>query len=91
MGKEVEKAALAKGDQIIAKVDCPEDWGIFLPDIKKKADAIIDFSEPGFAVDIIVKSFELNIPIITGTTGWYDKLDYVTEICNEKKGTRVYN
>lgn len=89
MGNEVEKAALAKGDQIAAKVDCPEDWDIFLLDIKK-ADAIIDFSEPGVAVDIIVKSFELKIPIITGTTGWYDKLDYVTEICNEKNGTLFY-
>ena len=39
MGKEVEKEALAKGDQIAAKVDCPEAWDIFLPDIKK-ADRI---------------------------------------------------
>ena len=89
MGSEVEKAALAKGDQIIAKVDCWEDWDIFQPDIKK-ADAIIDFSEPGAALDIIIKSFKLKIPIITGTTGWYDKLDYVTEICNEKKGTLFF-
>jgi len=89
MGKEVEKAALRNGDSVVAIIDSPNDWNEQLTDIKK-ADVIIDFSQPDVAVEIFLKSFALNKPVVTGTTGWYHQLDLVRQKCSELDATFFY-
>ena len=89
MGKEIEKAALKKGDSVVAIIDSSTDWNDQLSDIKK-ADLIIDFSQPDVAVEIFLKSFALNKPVVTGTTGWYDQLDMVRQKCSELDATFFY-
>lgn len=85
MGKEVEKISNKRGHKIIAKIDRKEDW-IKLKDLTDNA-VIIDFSIPEVVLGNILSAFELKIPIVTGTTGWYDKLEYITDKCNETSGT----
>jgi len=89
MGREIEKAAIKNNHSIVAIVDNTDDWNSQFPAIKT-SDVIIDFSEPGSVVEILLKSFAIHIPIITGTTGWYDELDEVKKKCNEQNATLFY-
>mgnify|MGYP001827615841 CR=1 FL=1 len=89
MGKEIERLAIKKGHDIVAKVDNEQEWNEQLSQIKN-SDVIIDFSQPEVVVDILLKSFAINVPIVTGTTGWYDQLDEIVQKCNEYKATLFY-
>lgn len=76
MGREIEAVALSKGHQIIHKIDTANDWDLLDP---SKADVAIDFSMPEIALANINKCMELNIPLVMGTTGWYDQMQQVEE------------
>jgi len=89
MGKEVEKVALTRKHTIIAKIDTLEDWEKYSGRIAS-AGVVIDFSMPGVVVDNIYRCFDLGLPIVTGTTGWYGRLDEVREVCEEKDGALFY-
>lgn len=69
MGKEVEKAALDRGHTIICKVSDASDWAQCV-DMLEKADVAIDFSVPDVAGEHIECCFDLDKPIIMGTTAW---------------------
>lgn len=84
MGREIEKAALARGHEIIAKPDVPEDW-IAQESMIRQADMVIDFSTPGAVVDNIRRCFDFRLPVVTGTTGWNDKTGLVRSWCDEEQ------
>ena len=80
MGKEIEKAALARGHRVVATIDCQQDW----KDRDKaiaEADVAIDFSIPSAAADNISRCFDLNLPVVVGTTGWQESLPSLQERC----------
>jgi 4-hydroxy-tetrahydrodipicolinate reductase len=56
----------------------------------KKSDVAIDFSAPGIVTENIRLCLEAGIPLVIGTTGWYDQLEKVKALCEEKKGSIVY-
>jgi len=89
MGREIEKAAIKNNHSIVAITDSTDEWNGQLPAIKT-SDVVIDFSEPGSVVEILLKSFDIHIPVITGTTGWYDQLEMVRQKCTELDATLFY-
>ena len=84
MGKAIEKIAIAKGHEIVYRVDLNNAFD-FLPLSLQNVDVAIDFSMPTAAVDNILKCFEANVPIVVGTTGWYDQFDAIKEKCLSEK------
>ena len=84
MGKEIEKIALQRGHEIIIKNSGKEVYDI------TEADIAIDFSIPTAAFNNISNCINNQIPVISGTTGWLDKYDAITELCNDKKGAFIY-
>lgn len=80
MGREVEQEALGRGHDILARIDQPGDWAINAP-LLSRCDVVIDFSMPAVAPATIMNCFERNIPVVTGTTGWYDRLEEIRERC----------
>jgi len=88
MGKEVEKVCLKKNHNIIARLDNENDWTNLPKDINSAV--IIDFSLPDIVTSNITKAFTLKIPIVTGTTGWHDQLERITEECKKEYGTLFY-
>ena len=82
MGKLIHETALCRNHKVTAILDNEEDWNDST--LFKDADVIIDFSMPTTAVQNIEKSFLLQIPIVVGATGWYDKLDLIKETCINK-------
>ena len=87
MGKMVEEIALNKSDTIVGIIDKEDDWQTFDKNNKYKDIVAIDFSIPSKVLDNIEKAWERNIAIVVGTTGWYDKLEEITQRANQEKKT----
>lgn len=87
MGKMVEVIALSKSDTIVGIIDKEEDWQTFDKNNTYKDIVAIDFSIPSKVLDNIEKAWERNIAIVVGTTGWYDKLEEITQRANQEKKT----
>jgi 4-hydroxy-tetrahydrodipicolinate reductase len=47
------------------------------------ADVALEFTEPKAAVANITAALRAGIPVVAGTTGWYDQLPTVTKVANE--------
>lgn len=84
MGREIEKMAAERSHQIIAIVDNPADW-IVKEDVISGADAVIDFTTPGSVLGNIRRCFDLNLPFVTGTTGWNEHHALAREWCDEEQ------
>ena len=89
MGHEVEKIAIDRNHNIIAVIDNKEDWNNKLK-IIKSADAVVDFSFPETALDVFKKCFDIGVPLVTGTTGWYDKIEEVKKLCTRSNASFFY-
>ncbi|KRB57409.1 4-hydroxy-tetrahydrodipicolinate reductase [Flavobacterium sp. Root186] len=81
MGKVIERIALERGHEIVLRKD---EFNTY--DALSAADVAIDFSVPSAAVDNISASFNANVPVVSGTTGWLEHFDEMIALCNEKKG-----
>jgi len=81
MGKVIERIALERGHEIVLRKD---EFNTY--DGLATADVAIDFSVPSAAVSNISASFNANVPVVSGTTGWLEHYDEMIALCNEKKG-----
>jgi 4-hydroxy-tetrahydrodipicolinate reductase len=90
MGKAVEKIALSKNHEIVYKVNLENAYD-FMPISLENVDVAIDFSMPSAAVENILKCFEAKVPIVVGTTGWYDQFDFIKEKCLTEGQSMVYS
>ncbi|HKV41003.1 MAG TPA: 4-hydroxy-tetrahydrodipicolinate reductase [Blastocatellia bacterium] len=71
MGRLVEQAAARHGFEVVAVVD-PEGGSRGAPG---DADVWIDFSEPESAIENMKMAAAARMPIVVGTTGWYNRID----------------
>ncbi|WP_177760658.1 4-hydroxy-tetrahydrodipicolinate reductase [Flavobacterium sp. I3-2] len=85
MGKEIEKIALTRGHQIILKKTSNTNF-----DGLENADVAIDFSLPSTAIENISTCFNINIPVVSGTTGWLESYPEITALCQSKNGAFLY-
>ncbi len=89
MGKEIEKIALERNHKVLLIVDIDNQSELTSENLLN-IDVAIDFSIPGIAYSNIIRCFEANTPVVSGTTGWLDKLDKVITMCKEKSQTFFY-
>lgn len=89
MGHEVELVALSKGHTIVAKIDNANDW-ISQSQYIETADMAIDFSIPSEAIQNMRRCLRLNLPLIVGTTGWYDHMKEIEEETQKKNGSILW-
>lgn len=94
MGHEVEQIALQRGHTILATIDNPEEWELKrqeLIDTKGHDDIVaIEFSTPATAFDNISRCFDLNIPVVCGTTAWYQRFDEIKNRCETENQSLFY-
>ncbi|HBG87542.1 MAG TPA: 4-hydroxy-tetrahydrodipicolinate reductase [Marinilabiliaceae bacterium] len=88
MGKTIERIAVTRGHKIVARVD-PFNGEDFSAPGLATADIAIEFSRPETAFNNYLECFKLNLPVVSGTTGWLDKLGEVKALC-EKGQTFFY-
>ena len=89
MGREVEKIALDQGHQISVTFDNENDWKEKFAKLKE-CDVAIEFSMPAIVVGNILKCFDAGIPVVVGTTGWYDQFQQISDKCKSAGGTLFY-
>lgn len=89
MGKAIEEIAVAKGHQIVLKIDM-DNQHEFTAQNLLKADVAIEFTSPHSAVNNLKKIFDAGIPAVSGSTGWLEKWDEVKEYCESKNGSFIY-
>jgi len=89
MGRIIEQFALDRGHEVVLKID-ENTTDQLLPENLQKADVAIDFSTPGSVFSNIEACFDAKLPIVVGTTGWYDKLDEIKSQCEAGNNTMLY-
>lgn len=82
MGHAIEALAAQRGHVVACTIDNEEEWRQ-RAEQAKACDVAVEFSQPACAVNNIRHSFDLNLPVVCGTTGWYDQLDAVVTDCRE--------
>ncbi len=83
MGKIIEQVAIARGHEIVSKIDVDNQDDFNSPAFKS-ADIAIEFTAPAVAIQNYRRSFASGVSVVSGTTGWTDKIEEVKSICNEK-------
>lgn len=86
MGRAIEKLALQRGHEITATIDNPQDWERYAGNLAD-SDVAVEFTSPEAAPKNIIRCFDLDVPVVTGTTGWLKELPSVIRLC--KAGNRT--
>ena len=88
MGKMIEPIAIARGHEITLKIDV-DNLEDFTPAKLKHVDVAIEFTKPETAFANIVRCIEYNIPVVSGSTGWYEHLKEAESICRQRNATML--
>ena len=83
MGKTIEQLATSKGHTISCIIDSAD----FDASELKGSDVAIEFTQPDAAISNIEKCFEANVPVVVGTTGWYDSYDRLANQATQQNHT----
>jgi len=89
MGKMIEETSIEKGHQIGLIVDL-ENLADLTPQNLSGHDAAIEFTTPEAAFHNINACFDAQIPVVSGTTGWLNKIEQVWARCLKENQTLVY-
>lgn len=81
MGKAIEAAATARGHEVVLRVTRAN-----AGTPPAGVDAAIEFSRPDQALANMRLCLEMGVPVVVGTTGWYDRLPEVRALVDEYKG-----
>jgi 4-hydroxy-tetrahydrodipicolinate reductase len=89
MGKAIEEIALQHNHSIVLKID---EYNIadFTKENLSNADVAIEFTSPHSAFENIKKAIDWQTPVVSGSTGWTERLEEMKNYCNEKDGSFVY-
>lgn len=90
MGHEIESIAIRRGHVIKLIVDQENENDLNKSNLKE-IDVAIEFSFPSAAFSNICKCLNEKIPVVSGTTGWLEKYEEVTEICNKSMTAFIHS
>ena len=80
MGKTIEQIAIARGHEIVARIDINNQEDFNSPEFKS-ADVTIEFSQPQSAMNNYRRAFAAGVKVVSGTTGWLENMPEVKEAC----------
>ncbi len=90
MGKEVESMAVSRGHEVILRIDM-ENTADFDSDLFDQSDVAIEFTTPDTAFDNISKCIKRGIPVVSGTTGWTDRLPLIRKQVESEGGSFIHS
>ncbi len=89
MGHEIEKYAPAAGCEVKVIVDLPQHWQTY-HDQLRQVDVAIEFTSPEVVTDNLKKLMDMQVPVVTGTTGWMQHLEDIKQYCSKSNGSVFY-
>ncbi len=90
MGKAIEEIVSADENLDIVLIIDKDNVNELTKENLQKADVAIEFTTPKTAVQNIHTCVDAGIPVVVGTTGWYDNLEAVTEYVLANNGSIVH-
>ncbi len=86
MGKTIRQIAATRNHNIVAIFD--QDIPFTAERLKQhQVDVAIEFTQPDAVVGNIKTCFEANIPVVVGTTGWYQAFEEIKTLCLDGNNT----
>lgn len=89
MGHMIEEVALQRGHEVVLKINI-ENTEDFNKENISKADVAIEFTGPDTAYENVKKCLDFGVPVVSGSTGWNDKLEEIKKYTKEKKGSFLH-
>jgi 4-hydroxy-tetrahydrodipicolinate reductase len=92
MGRAIAALAPERGFDVVATIggrDNPGGSGISAASLRD-AQVVVEFTEPSAAPTNIETCIDLGVPVVCGTTGWYDQLDAVASDVHRNDGALLY-
>lgn len=89
MGKIIEKIAISRKHEIVLTIDHDTLDDLTVENLQK-ADVVIEFTMPASVLGNIKHCFNAGVPVVVGTTGWYDQIPQVKQLCEESNNTLLY-
>ncbi len=89
MGKAIEEIAIQRGHKIVLKID-DQNLSDFTRENVAKADVAIEFTGPHSAYNNIRGIIEFGVPVVSGSTGWTERMDEINKLCMERSGSFLY-
>ena len=93
MGQAIRQLALDAGWQVSAVIgerESAEGLGISRKSLGEP-DVAVEFTQPGAAVANATACLRASVPVVVGTTGWYDALPEMTRIANESGSALLWS
>lgn len=90
MGQEIEKLAIARGHEITLKIFFENAHELTIDNLKQ-ADIAIEFSTPDTASEHIKLCIDAGVPVVVGTTGWYNQLPMLQVAAEQRGGALLYS
>lgn len=86
MGHIIEEIALSRGHQVVCTIDV-NNLEDFESEAFRTADVAIEFTTPKTALGNVAKSLAAGVPVVVGSTGWYNELPKVKEDVAKANGS----
>lgn len=90
MGKAIETIAVKRGHEITLKVSS-ENCKSINPEDLAGADVALEFTRPDVAFDNVIKCIDAHVPVVCGTTGWFDRIKEAEDYCLAHNGSLFYS
>ena len=90
-GALVAEVAQERGHEVrtLASQDNQDGRGL-TDELLRHIDVAIDFTTPHAVIPNIIRCAEAKVPMVVGTTGWYQHLDRVRELVKERQAALLY-
>ncbi len=89
MGREIEKILTERGHTVALIIDVDNSSELDSQHLKG-VDVALEFTTPSTAYENLKRCIDCSVPVVSGTTGWVDKLDELKEYCQQKGSALFY-
>ena len=89
MGREIEKILIARGHEVALIIDIDNAADLNAQNLAG-IDVAIEFTTPSTAYQNIRTCLECGTAVVSGTTGWTDRLKELQTLCEERGGAMFY-
>jgi 4-hydroxy-tetrahydrodipicolinate reductase len=89
MGHMIEELALQRGHEIVLKIHI-DNTEEFTAERIGLANVAIEFTAPESAYGNVKKCIDFGIPVVSGSTGWNDRIEAIKSYCTEKNGSFLH-
>ena len=84
MGQVIEGIATSRGHEIVLRANSKHPLSVDKLQ-ESEADVAIEFTQPESAVKNIFTCFDAGVPVVTGTTGWFNRFNEVKGRCEQEQ------